>query len=450
MEPKGEKKLNILLGTHMFFPKYKAGTEVLTYELAQGLKSRGYNIWILTGEPEERIHYKAKPWITSDVYEGFTVYRLHYGTRQNAFLNHFDVPERIELIQNLIKTIKPDLVHFNHLIGLSTKIIPIIREMGIPVIFTPTDYWAICPKVTLLRTFDQSLCDGPEDIVNCLRCFRHMPRYVAQLLIKASQSSLKYIFPKLNAINSLKKRQDVIINNINYANKILPATFFLKERLIKYSIKQNKIEVVPYGVNIGFLPPKIPTPNFFTEKSPLRLGFIGTIAELKGLHVIVEALAYLGDDKQKITLDIYGHFDENDDYHQLLKMKVSAIGSSINLKGTFTHDKIGEILRSFHFLIVPSIWFEDTPLVLCSALSAGIPVIVSKVGGMTEVVHEGINGFSFPVGDSYSLSIIILEILKNPPKLADIFKTDSFRKRSTMDYTLDIENEYQKLLKSNN
>ncbi len=440
------KKLNILLCTHIFFPKNRAGTEVLTYELAQGLKSLGHDISILTGEPEDNIYYKVKPWITSGDYEGLLVYRLHYGTKRNAFLNHIDIPERIELTQNLINTIKPDLVHFNHLIGFSTKIISIIRSMRIPVVFIPTDFWAICPKITLLRTFDQSLCDGPKDIVNCLRCFKHMPKYSAQLLIKASQSPIRNILPKLNVVDSLIKRQDIIINNINSADKILPATHFLKEKLISQSIKQNKIKVVSYGVDIGLIPSKISIPNRFTDKSPLHLGFIGSLVELKGPHIIVDALKCLGNDKKRVVLDIYGQFDDNNSYHQRLKTKIEDIGPSVQLKGVFPHHKMGEVLRSFHFLIVPSIWHEDTPLVLCSALSAGIPAIVSKVGGMTEVINEGINGFSFPVGDSRSLSAIILEILNNPRRLASIFENDSFWNRSTLDYTIDIENEYKKLL----
>jgi len=57
-----------------------------------------------------------------------------------------------------------------------------------------------------------------------------------------------------------------------------------------------------------------------------------------------------------------------------------------------------------HALVVPSTWYESTPLVLCSALAAGTFALVSRLGGMTEVIVEGENGFSFAAEDAGDVS----------------------------------------------
>jgi glycosyltransferase involved in cell wall biosynthesis len=115
----------------------------------------------------------------------------------------------------------------------------------------------------------------------------------------------------------------------------------------------------------------------------------------------------------------------------------------VKFKGTFPHEQIGAILRGAHLCVVPSIWYESAPLVLCSALAAGTPVMVSDLGGLTEVVQQGVNGFSFECGAPASLAKLIGTLLDD---------ASWFRKRAeptgnyrTPDvYAADIQAEYRK------
>lgn len=110
--------------------------------------------------------------------------------------------------------------------------------------------------------------------------------------------------------------------------------------------------------------------------------------------------------------------------------------------GTFPHDQIGEVMSGQHLLVVPSLWYESTPLVLCSALAAGIPALVSQLGGMTEVIQEGVNGLSFPPGDASALKGILLRLLDAPEMLAGLHRTTVARRRFTADYVEDVESAY--------
>jgi glycosyltransferase involved in cell wall biosynthesis len=449
VKPGPESLLKILLGAHVFFPGHSAGTEILTLELARGLRMRGHRVDIVAGEREERVPERSTPWMTEDRYDDFPVHRLHYGVGKlrDPISHHLDSPRRVSLVRHLVSRLKPDVVHFNHLFGFSAQVIPEIRGMGIPVIFTPTDYWVACPKSILYRTYDKQICDGPgKDAVDCLFCLLPVPKWAGKLAWKMAASTHRNPMGPLASLHSLTKRSTFIAECVNAADKVLPATNFLAGILVRHGVDANRLRVVPYGVDVGNLPERIPVPHGFSEENPLRLGFIGQISEIKGIHLLLEALTLLRDKRDLVTLHIYGKQDQEDPYYRRLqKTAREMIDNQVLFHGTFPHGNIGEILRSMHFLVVPSLWYESTPLVLCSALSAGIPVLVSRLGGMTEIVEEGVDGFSFPAGDAKELSATISNLLDNPGMIHQIRKNMKIRNRSVSDYVRDVESEYLSL-----
>lgn len=446
-----EKGLNILLGVHVFFPRHRSGTEVLTLELARGLRSRGHRVQILTGEREDCLPEQSAPWLTEDVYDGFPVHRIHYGIRKlrDPITHHTYSPSRISLAGKVVSRIKPDVVHFHHLFGFSARIIPEIRGMGIPVIFTPTDYWVACPKSILYRAYDKTICDGPGvDAFDCLFCLFRMPKWAGRLAWRMAASPLFHRIGPISSLHALTKRTKIITECVNIADKILPSTNFLADVLIHHGVEAKRIKVIPYGVDVEHLPEKISVPQRFHKENPLRLGFIGQLAEIKGVHVLFEAMSLLENRSSLVTLQVYGKQDRESSYFRQLQRMAGDVGKSILFKGTFPHEKIGEILRGIHILVVPSLWYESTPLVLCSALSAGIPVLVSRLGGMTEIVEEGVNGFTFPAGDAKELSATISHLLDNPGVIREVEKRLTIRNRSISDYVQDVESEYVSLTRS--
>ena len=440
-----EKKLNILIGVHQFFPDFRNGTEVLTLELARGLRTRGHSVQVLSGAPEQAGGKKSPPWLTQDRYEDIPVHRLHFAKarlQDDPLALHFSAPERIRLIQDLVARLRPDLVHFNHIMGFSAQIIPEIKKMGTPVIFTPTDFWTVCPIATLYKPFDRTICNGPE-AAECVRCFSAMPIWASRLAVKAAQLPfLGRMSGAVRTLYSVGQRLKFMTASVNVADRVLPSTRFLAAVLTGHGVDAGRIKVVPYGIDIGRVPERTAIPPHFTEASPLRLGFIGTLAELKGPHVILDALSLLGNKGRQLIVDIYGKLDPTAPYCGRLLRKADQLGAGVRFKGTFSHEKIGEIMSTLHLLAVPSLWYESTPLVLCSALAAGTPALVSRLGGMTEVVEDGVNGFSFPAGDAHALAKILASILDEPARLSGIRQRMKLFTRTTSDYVDDIEKEY--------
>jgi len=448
MNSKLSGKINILLGVHQLFSQVHTGTEVLTLELARGMRRLGHHVEILAGAPERNALGRRPTWMTQDDHDGFVVHRLHYGVgrRREPIAHDLAVTDRVQLVLELVSRRKPDVAHFNHIIGFSARVIPGIQEMGIPVLFTPTDYWIICPVVSLFRTYEERPCDGPEDGVNCVRCYKRVPRFAAKLAMWIGSLSQGKLGGNIENLYALGRRVGVLVDAVNAADAVLPATRFLADILTRHGVSPRRLRVVSYGVDIGSLPDRVPVPERFSETNPLRLGFIGTLSEMKGPHVVVDAVSLMGKRSKAVVLDIFGKLDGENPYCKKLLKKVEALRTNVHFKGLFPSEKIGEVLRGLHLLVIPSRWYESTPLVLCSALGAGTPVLVSRLGGLTEPVEEGVNGFSFPGGDGHALSEIISNILNDPEILIKIHRISKVRLRSTSDYAKEIESEYLKVL----
>jgi len=443
--------MNILLIVHQFFPKDRTGTEVLTLELARGLKGRGHQVQILSGAPEKVISGTNKCWLTQDNYEGFIIHRMHYITNnlRDRIPLHLSAADRIGVVRGLASRLTPDIVQFNHIMGFSAQAIPEIHRMGIPVIFTPTDFWTVCPITTMFRPGDKRPCTNNIDPANCLSCIKSIPRWASRIALMVGKLPSKFRFGRIDSLNSLSKRLTTMVQCVNEADRIFPATRFLANMLINSGVEANRVRVIPYGIDIGDLPPQIQIPTRFSDTIPLRIGFIGTFSEAKGPHVILNALSLLGDKANRVTFDIYGKINKLDPYYQMLQEKMKTLNSEVHFKGTFPPERMGEVLRSFHVIVVPSLWYESAPLVLCSALKAGTLVLISRLEGMTELIDEGGNGFSFPAGDADQLKKMIVNILENPSILMEIQRNTKVSERSASTYTREIESEYLEVIGKN-
>jgi glycosyltransferase involved in cell wall biosynthesis len=229
---------------------------------------------------------------------------------------------------------------------------------------------------------------------------------------------------------------------VNCANRVFVSTGFLADILIRHGVSASRVRVVPYGVELGKLPDKVSLPLQFSSEYPLRLGFIGSLVELKGPHIILEALRRLGEKSRLICFDCYGPTEPAEPYVWFLREQARRVQGTVRFEGTFEHKEIGRVLRTLHLLVIPSLWYESAPLVLCSALSAGVPVLVSALGGLTEAVSEGASGLAFPAGDAAALAERIAALLENPALLRRLHQGAEGHPRTIQEYVNDIEAEY--------
>jgi hypothetical protein len=147
----------------------------------------------------------------------------------------------------------------------------------------------------------------------------------------------------------------------------------------------------------------------------LQIGFIGTLAPHKGCHVLIDAVASLPPDSYHLR--IYGSPKDFPDYYAQLR---DAAGANPNIEfcGTFPNSEIGRVFSAIDVLVIPSVWYENTPLVLYSAMASGCPAIVSDYPGMTETVTHDQNGMAFPSGDAQALRERLARLIDEPALLA--------------------------------
>ncbi|HEY9712292.1 MAG TPA: glycosyltransferase, partial [Chroococcales cyanobacterium] len=119
--------------------------------------------------------------------------------------------------------------------------------------------------------------------------------------------------------------------------------------------------------------------------------------------------------------------------------------AKIEFAGTFPNAELGRVLENIDVLVVPSRWYENTPLVMQSALATKTPLIVTNLGGMSELVRDGVNGLLFELNDYQSLSRCLKKVIDTPGLLTE-FMSNIAPERTVSQMVDDIEAVYEKVL----
>jgi len=110
------------------------------------------------------------------------------------------------------------------------------------------------------------------------------------------------------------------------------------------------------------------------------------------------------------------------------RLHVMADGAPIHFRGTFEKERMREVMDGLDLLVIPSRWYENSPLVLLNALATHTPVVVSDVAGMTEFLDEGRNGFSFQRSSVDSLEHILGQVVLNRDRLFGLSLTTQYER----------------------
>lgn len=419
--------MKILLTVHQFFPEHAAGTEVLTRSVARELLRRGHKVHVLTGFPATQALADEERFDEYD-FEGIHVYRFHH-----AYVPMAGQTSMIELGYNnhlaaryfgqVLQRFQPDLVHFFHLNRLGTGLIDVAMQAGVPAYMTPTDFWAICPTVQLVLG-NGRLCTGPTAYAgNCIQHFAEgnqaglaaklaaaLPAPLLGALSRLTLAGALPPYPKQIEVKALAARLPNNVARLNQLSRIVAPNPFMADLLQRYGVAPQRIVQRTFGIDDTSPPtqrPRLSRP----PGQPLRVGFIGTLAQHKGCHVLVDAVKALAPGSAE--LKIYGKLQDFPDY--VAGLQQSAHGQpNITFSGVFPNAQIGNILAGLDVLVVPSLWYENTPLVVYSAQAARCPVVASDFPGISEVITHGLNGLLFNAGDAAGLARQLRRLLDEP------------------------------------
>lgn len=437
--------MKILLTVHQFFPDYISGTEVLTYSVAKALIAKGHQVTVFTGHPARSILADHERFDQYD-YEGIKVHRFHHAHAPMGNQNVVSEIEHCNLLaasyfKNLVRQIRPEVIHYFHLSRLGSALIDVGLGENIPSLFTPTDFWMLCPTSQLLLT-NGKMCGGPSKTGgNCVKhvaeltrgkrvaaLMKAMPTKAIDAMIFAAKRARFISNPLRNEIVALSQRGNFLIERLNKLDAIIAPTQLMFDSLKSNGVSAEKILLSAYGIDTT---PYAKTRRLRQLRKPLNIGFIGTLSEHKGCHVLIDAVSKLPNGSY--SLKIYGSPHHFPAYFSRLEQAAQG-NSSVTFCGTFPNSEIGNILSDIDVLVVPSLWYENTPLVIYSAMAAGCPAIVSDFPGMTEAVHDGVNGLSFTSGDYNQLHDRLCRLM-NEPELLKHLSTNCHPPKSVVEYT---------------
>lgn len=291
--------------------------------------------------------------------------------------------------------LQPDVVHFHHFIGLGMEAIWEVRRT-LPqarIVITFHEYLSIClHHGQMVKTQKKRLCSSASP-AECHACF--------------PQSSPRHIF----------ERELFLKDHLELADAFVSPSHFLIERYVKWGLPAEKFVMLENGIDTGRIAPPRPLPP---NGRRARFGFFGQVTEFKGVQVLLDAIGRIpdsvwGDDA---ALCIFGGNLENQPlaFRENFEALVEKAGRRAKFYGAYQAHEMADLMRQVDWVVVPSIWWENSPLVIQEAFLHGRPVIASDIGGMREKVMDGINGVHFRMGSAEDLADKLGELLNDPDK----------------------------------
>jgi glycosyltransferase involved in cell wall biosynthesis len=421
--------VKVLVVVHQFLPKHAAGSEYYTYYVAKELQRRGHELHLYFTEID---HDRRHAELRTGEYDGLP---FHEAVNNHQFptLRHTWRDEEMEAnLERVLDETRPDLVHVQHLHLHSVGYLDLFEERGLPVVYTLHEYVPLCLRHGQLLREGMELCEGPEpeECARCARALNLLPRRVPDgedLPAEPEEDLRAAVEMRIEAMRSAFAKVDLFVA----PSRLLRDTY-VRNGLIA----PERIVHSDYGFETSRYRPVERTPS-----DCLRVGFIGTICEWKGVHVLVEAFNRLPE--AGIECRIYGELEFMPEYDE--RVREARRNLAVRFMGRFENACISEILAGLDVLVVPSIWFENSPLTIHEAFLAGVPVLCSDRGGMAELVEDGASGLHFRLGDAGDLARKLQRLLDEPELLGRL-RADPARVKSIEDDAEELEGRFRALV----
>jgi len=350
------KKLKILLVHNEY--KIFSGEEAAVAGLESLLKAKGHEVLCFkrsSASLRDSFYGKIKA-CAAGIYNPFAV---------NAFIK-------------TVKTFKPDIIHVHNLFPLiSPSIIPAAKKLGVPVVMTVHNYRLICPNG---RYFNNNKicekCNGGREW-NC----------IINNCEKAIFKSIGY------AVRNFTAR--ITGSYKNNVDRFICLTEFQKNKLLREGFSDARCSVIPnfcLGSEV----------NSLDRKTGNYAGFVGRVTVDKGINILLKA----AQECPEINIKIAGSVD----YSFLRGLKIPP---NVTFLGCLNKKELVQFYKEARFLVLPSIWYEGFPIVILESMAFKVPIIASRIGGIPEIIEDGVTGLLFNPGDSVDLALKLKWMFEN-------------------------------------
>jgi glycosyltransferase involved in cell wall biosynthesis len=277
---------------------------------------------------------------------------------------------------DLIRALRPTIVHAHHFAHLGLEYLRVIKrcDPDIRLFLTLHEYMAICRNNgQMIKTGSMRLCsnESPDD---CRQCF---PEHSAE---------------------DFWLRKHFVLDHFRLIDGFIAPSEFLRQRYIRWGIPADRIVVIENGQSAEPAPPARALPEGGSRN---RFGFFGQVNQYKGIDLLLESMNSLSSTAlRRIMVEIHGANLEHQD--DALQTRIRELAAPLLKKGAlrwmgpYRPEEQRRRMAGVDWVLVPSTWWENSPMVIQEAFACGRPVIASDIGGMAEKVTDGVDGIHVP------------------------------------------------------
>jgi glycosyltransferase involved in cell wall biosynthesis len=325
--------------------------------------------------------------------------------RRNAEISEYGLLEKAALpfrtvwaadscreLRRLLRNFRPDIVHFHNTLPLiSPAAYWACAEEGVGVVKTLHNYLLLCPCGLLER--DGRPCE--ECLPSSLKW-----RGVLHACYRKSRMATATVSAMLAVHNVLGTWRDKV-------TQYIAPSEFSRGKFISSGLPAAKITVKPNFVS--------PDPQIRAGEGDSAL-FVGRFSAAKGIDVLLKAWSMIG---RAIPLRVVG---DGPLRPELERQKTALELGNVSFEGTLPNASVLAAMKQARFLVFPSIWYENFPVVLCEAYACGVPVVASRLGAAGEIVRDDVTGLHFAPGDPEDLASKVEWAWSHPERMREMGK----------------------------
>ncbi len=390
--------MHILKIIHGYPPNYNAGSEVYSQSICNEI-SKYHKVSVFTRE--ENLYSPCFSIREQKINQNLTIYFVNNPQGRDGY-RHKQMDENFA---ELVKQLKPDIAHIGHVNHLSTGLVDELSELEIPIVYTLHDFWLMCPRGQFLtRSIGNEnnfqLCEKQDNRKCAVDCYR--------VYFGGREENEKADIEYWSSW--VHQRMVETKSFVSKVNLFIAPSHYIRNRFINdFGVPEEKIIYLDYGFPVEYLTQ--------TEKSKDKInftfGYIGTHIPAKGVNLLIEAFKQID---EPATLKIFGR--ENGQSTKALMQLAANSKNKIEFSGEYiNHNLANDVFSHVDCIVVPSIWGENSPLVIHEAQACKVPVITADFGGMKEYVQHNVNGLLFEHRNVNSLAEQMKFAVSNPEKM---------------------------------
>ncbi len=393
--------MHILKIIHGYPPNYNAGSEVYSQSICNEL-SKHHQVSIFTREENP---YLVDFTIRKEqLIDSLEIYHVNNPNGKDGY-RHKQLDDNFA---QLIEEIKPDIAHIGHLNHLSIGIIDELNKKHIPIVFTLHDFWLMCPRGQFLtrsigQTENFKVCDGQDHNKCASQCYQVYFSGFEDKQAEEVERWSKWVEYRMAYTSEVINKVDLFI---------APSKYLMKRFIDDFDVPESKITYLDYGFPLSYLKSSKTIP----DRATYTFGYIGTHIPAKGLNILIEAFKSID---LPAKLIIYGR--ANGQSTDSLKKLTEGSTNPIEFAGEYiNHNLVDQVFSKIDCIVVPSIWAENSPLVIHEAQACQVPVITADFGGMKEYVKHQVNGLLFEHRNIDALAVQLNWALSNKHAMAKL------------------------------